>query len=71
MSQKIVHDLEKGEVVVRELTPEEQEQAIKDAEANEAEKRLAEEKLALKQSAREKLASLGLSDAEINAILGL
>ena len=74
MHKKIV-DVQTGEVIERELTPEE----LKELEAEQAEaeaERLAQEqaeaeKQAKLESAKAKLAALGLDEAEVNAILGL
>jgi len=67
--QITVHDCATGETIVREMTDDElarRDQIIADQQAAE---QLAEENRAAKQSARAKLAALGLTDDEINALI--
>jgi hypothetical protein len=65
-----IHDVETGEVIDREMTTEELAQLAKDRAEVEATKAKFEAALAAKKSAIEKLAALGLSADEVNALLG-
>lgn len=71
---KVVVDCEKGETKYIPLSAEEIAQMKKDAEAAalaQAEREAAEaERLAAQESAKAKLAALGLSDEEVAALLG-
>jgi hypothetical protein len=66
-----VHNAATGETIVRDMSDDElahQSQIIADQQAAEQAQR---EKEAAKQSARAKLAALGLDDEEIHALLGI
>ena len=71
MENKVITvDVVTGEVVERELT-EEEVAHLDSVNQQVIEEQLAlEQKTSLAQSAREKLAKLGLTDDEINAIIG-
>ena len=59
-----------GEVIEREQTASEKAQAREDAAEAEASAQAAADKAAAAASGRAKLAALGLTDDEINALLG-
>lgn len=65
-----IHNLETGEEIERQMTQEEYNQYLQE-EAKESELQAeAEAKAAARQSALEKLAALGLTEAEIQALAG-
>jgi hypothetical protein len=58
-----------GEVIERDFTKEELAQRVADAKANEAQRDAQTKVLADKESAKAKLAALGLTEAEVNAFI--
>jgi len=69
MSKPIItiHDLETDQLITREMTDEEVAQYELDVQAVAAEKAAAEAREALRQSRREKLLALGLTEEELDA----
>ncbi len=65
-----IHNVETGEEIEREATAAEIKQIRVDQELAAAQKAEAEAKEAARQSALEKLAALGLTEAEIQALAG-
>lgn len=65
-----IHDVETGEVIDREMTTEELAQLAKDRAEAEATKAKVEAADTAKKSAIAKLAALGLSADEVNALIG-
>jgi len=74
MSKKLIVDVGTGEQKVEDMTPEEiseMEARAAEAEQRQLELEQAQSELeANKQSAKDKLASLGLTEAEVIALLG-
>ena len=62
-----IHDLEKDQLITREMTDEEAAQYALDVQAVEAEIAAIAAKEALRQSRREKLLALGLTEEELDA----
>ena len=67
--QITVHDCATGETIVREMTDDELARRYQIIADQQAAEQLAAEKREAKQSARAKLAALGLTDDEINALI--
>ena len=63
-----IHDIETNEIVDREMTDQEFKQYKVDQESFKADKAEIESKKAARESALSKLAALGLTPEEINAI---
>jgi len=59
-----------GSVTIRELNQKELEQRQKDVETKALEDAQIQAAIAAKESAKAKLAALGLTEAEVNAIIG-
>lgn len=72
MSKPIIKivNVETGEEIEREMTQEEYNQYLADKAKQKAEAEALAEKEAARQSALEKLAALGLTEAEIQALAG-
>lgn len=68
--EKIIHVVETGEIVAKEMTSIEYESWKAQNELAAAQQAEAEAKEAARQSALEKLAALGLTEAEIQALGG-
>jgi hypothetical protein len=69
MSTVTIINATTGETIVREMTDAELAQKELDAAAVEAEKQAIAEREAARQSGRAKLAALGLTDQEIDALI--
>lgn len=70
MGKIVIVDAITGEVVEREQTPTEKAQSEADRLEAEARIRAWENQMKVRESARTKLASLGLNESEIIALLG-
>jgi len=70
LPQIAIHDIEKDEVIIREMTTEEFDQYQLDVANMKAEAALFDAKVAARESAIAKLAALGLTEDEAKALLG-
>lgn len=65
-----IHNLETDKIIEREMTQEEYDEFLTEKAKIEAAEKAKTEKEAARQSALEKLAALGLTEAEIQALAG-
>lgn len=63
-------DIQTGETTVREMNDEEYAEALKEQKEAEAKHQAEAERLAARNSAKAKLAALGLSEEEVAALIG-